>query len=47
MSDELRCPTHGATHIPEPPHYRTAAPSIALLIRVAEGSDQWAMHDDD
>lgn len=44
MHRELPRRTPGATHIPHPNH-RTAAPSAALLIRVAQGLDQWAEHD--
>jgi hypothetical protein len=29
------------------PHYPTTLPSVALLIRVAEGLDQWAERDRD
>lgn len=40
MDNELPHPIPGATA--DAPHYRTAAPSISLLIRVAEGRDRWA-----
>lgn len=42
MSNELPHRTPGATDIPDAPHFQTSAPSVALLIRVAEGLDQWA-----
>lgn len=45
MSSNLPHRTPGATHIPHPA-YRTAAPSAALLIRVAQGLDSWAERDD-
>ncbi len=44
MSPNLPHRTPGATHIPHPIH-QTAAPSAALLIRVAQGLDQWAERD--
>jgi hypothetical protein len=34
-----------ATRIPEVLHFQTATPSMALLIRVAEGLDRWAEHE--
>ncbi|MGF6889668.1 hypothetical protein ABIA39_009137 [Nocardia sp. GAS34] len=42
MNPELPRRTPGASHIP---HYRTAAPSMSLLIRVAQGLDEWAERD--
>lgn len=45
MNDELPRRLPGATDIPEAPHFQTAAPSVALLIRVATGLDQWAERD--
>ena len=42
MSDELPQRTPGTTDIPDAPHFQTSTPSVALLIRVAEGLDQWA-----
>lgn len=42
MTPELPRRTPGAPHIP---HYRTATPSVSLLLRVAQGLDEWAEHD--
>jgi len=42
MNPELPRRTPAATHIP---HYRTATPSMSLLIRVAQGLDEWAERD--
>ena len=39
---ELPRRTPGATDIP---HYRTAAPSMSLLLRVASGVAEWAERD--
>jgi hypothetical protein len=42
VTGELPQRMPGASGIP---HYRTTVPSVSLLIRIAQGLDEWAEHD--